>query len=78
MSDQYNEQCIRTHENHKVRLADCEKDINSLGETMRAEVKDIWEGIDKQRKNIGTLFLVILGSVAFQTIAIIISIYIKK
>lgn len=78
MTDLINSDCIRVQENHDGRIGRCEADINKMGSTMRSEVQQIWDGIDKQRKNISNLGLFIIGSVLFQTVALIITIYVKR
>jgi hypothetical protein len=71
MTEQLNKECIRKHENHDVRIEACEKDITNLGISLRSEMKNLWNKLDKY-------VYVIIGTGIFQVIAIIVAVYLKK
>lgn len=71
MSEELNAECIRTHENHNVRIESCEKDITNLGESLRGEMEKLWNKLGKNN-------IVTVSTGFFQVAAIIIAIYLSK
>lgn len=71
MTAQKNNECIKLHENHEVRLTACEKDITELGNSLRDEMSNLWNKLDRY-------VVVIISSGVIQVAAIIVAIYLKK
>ncbi len=71
-------ECIRIHENHSVRLKNCEEDITNFAQAVRKEMtthsKDVWKAIDVQRSTINKLLMKIFLMVTVPMILTLITI----